>query len=85
MTKKRKHSSANLNISPMKVEVKEENVLGNDYLLAKGRLHGALRQLTEQSESASDSSDESTGRGYSRRSVNHRLSRTAKFDFVFYH
>ncbi|KAJ8983971.1 hypothetical protein NQ317_008675 [Molorchus minor] len=32
MTKKRKLSGS----SPIKVEVKEENLLGNDYLIAKG-------------------------------------------------
>ncbi|XP_044252854.1 protein lin-37 homolog [Tribolium madens] len=55
MTKKRKFST---NLSPIKVEVKEENVLGNDYLMAKGRLKGVLKQLTEKSDSDSDSSDE---------------------------
>lgn len=55
MTKKRKIST---NMSPIKVEVKEENVLGNDYLMAKGRLKGVLKQLTEKSESESDSSEE---------------------------
>lgn len=59
MTKKRKLSS---NMSPIKVEVKEENVLGNDYLMAKGRLKGVLKQLTEKSESDSDSSDERSSR-----------------------
>lgn len=53
MTKRRKFST---NLSPIKVEVKEENVLGNDYLMAKGRLKGVLRQLTEKSDSDSDSS-----------------------------
>lgn len=41
--------------SPEDVEVKEENVLGNDYLIAKGRLQGVLKQLIERSESDSDS------------------------------
>lgn len=55
MTKKRKLSSSN----PIKIEVKEENVLGNDYLMAKGRLKGVLKQLTEQSsDEGSDSSDD---------------------------
>lgn len=58
MTKRRK-MSAN---TPVKVEVKEENVLGNDYLMAKGRLKGVLQQLTERSESDTDSSDD--GRFY---------------------
>ncbi|XP_017780391.1 PREDICTED: protein lin-37 homolog [Nicrophorus vespilloides] len=42
----------------IKVEVKEENTLGNDYLMAKGRLQGVLKQLTEQSESESEDSEE---------------------------
>ncbi|XP_056641472.1 protein lin-37 homolog [Diorhabda carinulata] len=55
MTKKRRLS----NSSPIKVEVKEENTIGNDYLLAKGRLKGVLKQLTEQSsDEGSDSSDD---------------------------
>lgn len=54
MTKKRKLSSS----SPVKVEVKEENIMGNDYLMAKGRLKGVLRQLTENSDSESDYSDD---------------------------
>lgn len=54
MTKKRKLSIS----SPVKVEVKEENVLGNDYLMAKGRLKGVLRQLTENTDSESDYSDD---------------------------
>ncbi|KAJ8923313.1 hypothetical protein NQ315_001871 [Exocentrus adspersus] len=57
MTKKRKFSSS----SPVKIEVKEENVLGNDYLMAKGRLKGVLKQLTERSsDEDSNSSDENT-------------------------
>lgn len=59
MTKKRKMSAYN----PVKIEVKEENIMGNDYLVAKGRLKGVLRQLTERSDSESDSSEES--RSYS--------------------
>lgn len=55
MTKKRKLSAS----APVKVEVKEENVGGNDYLMAKGRLKGALKQLTENSDSESDSSTDS--------------------------
>lgn len=54
MTKKRKLSSS----SPIKVEVKEENVMGNDYLMAKGRLKGVLKQLTENTDSESDYSDD---------------------------
>lgn len=54
MTKKRKLSSS----TPIKVEVKEENIMGNDYLMAKGRLKGVLRQLKEQSSDESDSSDD---------------------------
>lgn len=54
MTKKRKLSGS----SPIKVEVKEENTLGNDYLMAKGRLKGVLNQLKEQSSDESDSSDD---------------------------
>ncbi|KAF7278764.1 myb-interacting protein 40 [Rhynchophorus ferrugineus] len=54
MTKKRRLS----NPSPVKVEIKEENV-ANDYLTAKGRLKGVLRQLTERSsDDESDSSDD---------------------------
>jgi len=66
MTKKRKMSS----YSPVKIEVKEENVLGNDYLMAKGRLKGVLRQLTERSDSESDSSEDS--RSYSPRKLESR-------------
>lgn len=55
MTKKRRLSGS----SPIKVEVKEENTGGNDYLMAKGRLKGVLKQLTEQSsDDESDSSDD---------------------------
>lgn len=56
MTKKRKLSSGS---SPFKVEVKEENVMGDEYMVAKGRLQGVLRQLTEQSDSDADSSEDS--------------------------
>ncbi|CAH1115926.1 unnamed protein product [Phaedon cochleariae] len=59
MTKKRKLSDSS---SPLKVEVKEENLLGNDYLMAKGRLKGVLKQLTEQS-----SGDESDSSGDNKR------------------
>jgi len=57
MTKKRRLSST----SPIKVEIKEENDnIGNEYLMAKGRLKGVLRQLTEKSsDDDSESSDES--------------------------
>lgn len=42
----------------MKMEIKEENV-GSDYLMAKGRLKGALKQLTERSsDEDSDSSED---------------------------
>ncbi|KAJ8949328.1 hypothetical protein NQ314_008248 [Rhamnusium bicolor] len=55
MTKKRKLSGS----SPVKIEVKEENLLGNDYLVAKGRLKGVLKQLTERSsDEDSESSDD---------------------------
>lgn len=54
MTKKRKLSSS----TPIKVEVKEENTMGNDYLMAKGRLKGVLKQLKDQSSDESDSSDD---------------------------
>ncbi|CAH0563654.1 unnamed protein product [Brassicogethes aeneus] len=58
MTKKRKLLSSN-SLKIEKVEVKEENTGGNDYLVAKGRLKGVLRQLKERSESDdSDSSDD---------------------------
>lgn len=58
-SKKRKNPSANLPVSPVKIEVKEENIHGNDYMMAKGRLHGVLRQLRKQSASDSDSTDDS--------------------------
>ncbi|XP_023023781.1 myb-interacting protein 40 [Leptinotarsa decemlineata] len=54
MTKKRRLSGS----SPVKIEVKEENTMGNDYLMAKGRLKGVLKQLTEQSSEESDSSED---------------------------
>ncbi|XP_045476158.1 protein lin-37 homolog [Harmonia axyridis] len=57
ITKKRKYADSN----SVKVEVKEENTGGNDYLMAKGRLNSVLKQLTEQSESDS-SSDENSHR-----------------------
>lgn len=57
MTKKRKLSTS----APVKIEVKEENMGSNDYLMAKGRLKGVLKQLTEHSDSESDSSDDNTG------------------------
>lgn len=57
MTKKRKFSTS----TPIKVEVKEENVMGNDYLMAKGRLKGVLKQLTENTDSDSEYSDENRG------------------------
>lgn len=53
MTKRRKVLSG---LGSVKVEVKEENVLGNDYLMAKGRLKGVLKQLIERSDSDSDTS-----------------------------
>ncbi|XP_066137603.1 protein lin-37 homolog [Euwallacea fornicatus] len=59
MTKKRRLSSS----LPVKVEIKEENV-GNEYLMAKGRLKGVLRQLTEKS---SDDESESSDEGQIRR------------------
>lgn len=52
MTKKRKISSSI--DSPIEIEVKEENIFGNDYLMAKGRFQSVLKQLTEKSESDSD-------------------------------
>ncbi|KAF5289792.1 hypothetical protein FQA39_LY03709 [Lamprigera yunnana] len=55
MTKKRKMSA----YTPVKIEVKEENLVGNDYLMAKSRLKGVLKQITERSDSDSDSSDQS--------------------------
>lgn len=63
MNKRRKLSTPPEVFSPVKVEVKEENVYGNEYLQAKGRLQGVLKQLTEQSETESGSSDESN-QGY---------------------
>lgn len=55
MTKRRSLSTS---FSPMKMEIKEENV-GSDYLMAKGRLKGALKQLTERSsDEDSDSSED---------------------------
>ncbi|XP_025832322.1 protein lin-37 homolog [Agrilus planipennis] len=56
MTKKRKLESSN----QVKVEVKEEN---SDYLTAKVRLKGVLKQLTENEKSESDSSDDDN-KGY---------------------
>ncbi|KAF5295162.1 hypothetical protein FQR65_LT10550 [Abscondita terminalis] len=44
----------------VKIEVKEENVGGNDYLMAKSRLKGVLKQITERSDSDSDSSETSS-------------------------
>lgn len=68
MTKKRRLSGS----SPIKVEVKEENTGGNDYLMAKGRLKGVLKQLTEQSsDDESDSSDD-----------NKRYHRLKKYPFT---
>ncbi|XP_044760638.1 protein lin-37 homolog isoform X2 [Coccinella septempunctata] len=58
ITKKRKYADAN----PIKVEVKEENTGGNDYLMAKGRLNSVLKQLTEQSDSDQSSSDDNSYR-----------------------
>lgn len=48
--------------SKFKVEIKEENVLGNDYLVAKGRLKGALQQLTEPTVEEDSWDDESSRR-----------------------
>ncbi|XP_050309375.1 protein lin-37 homolog [Anthonomus grandis grandis] len=60
MTKKPRLSTASTSV---KVEIKEEN-LGNDYQMAKGRLKGVLKQLTEKvSDEESDSSEE----GHTRR------------------
>lgn len=59
MSKKRKVSTS----SPViKVEVKEENIYGDDVLLARGRLKGALQELIEQSEEDSASSDDDNRR-----------------------
>ncbi|KAL3272379.1 hypothetical protein HHI36_013856 [Cryptolaemus montrouzieri] len=55
ITKKRKYPDS----PSVKVEVKEENTGGNDYLMAKGRLNSVLKQLTEQSDSDSSSDDNS--------------------------
>lgn len=55
ISKKRKLTDGNL----VKVEVKEENTGGNDYLMAKGRLNSVLKQLTEQSDSDSSSDENS--------------------------
>lgn len=60
MTKKRRLSGS----SPVKIEIKEENLGGNDYLMAKGRLKGVLKQLTEKS---SDEESESSDEGQARR------------------
>lgn len=51
--KKRKHSED----SPIRDEIKEENAAGN-YLAAKGRLNSVLKQLSEQTDSESESSDD---------------------------
>jgi len=56
--------------NPVKIEVKEENILGNDYLMAKGRLKGVLKQLTERSDSETDSSDDN--RSYSSKKLESR-------------
>ncbi|XP_066257689.1 protein lin-37 homolog isoform X2 [Euwallacea similis] len=66
MTKKRRLSSS----LPVKVEIKEENV-GNEYLMAKGRLKGVLKQLTEKS---SDDESESSDEGQIRRRRGRRTS-----------
>lgn len=56
MSKKRKISST---ITPMiKVEVKEENIYGDDILSARGRLKGVLQDLVADSDEGSASSDE---------------------------
>lgn len=56
MSKKRKISSI---VTPMiKVEVKEENIYGDDILSARGRLKGVLQDLVDQSDEESGSSDE---------------------------
>ncbi|XP_028145679.1 protein lin-37 homolog [Diabrotica virgifera virgifera] len=68
MTKKRRLSGS----SPIKIEVKEENV-GNDYLMAKGRLKGVLKQLTEQS------SDDESGSSDDNKRI-HRESRKRKVE-----
>lgn len=70
MTKKRKYSSS----SPMKVEVKEENI-GSEYLMAKGRLKGVLKQLTLRSDSDdSDSSDDNRYRSKTLRNSNKSIN-----------
>lgn len=55
MSKKRKISTS---MPQIKIEVKEENLYGDDVLIARGRLKGALQELVEQSEDDNVSSDE---------------------------
>ncbi|KAL1488611.1 hypothetical protein ABEB36_014414 [Hypothenemus hampei] len=76
MTKKRRLSS-----SPVKIEIKEENV-GNDYLLAKGRLKGVLRQLAEKS---SDEESVSSDDGYSRRRRSDKKRRNQLVPAPYHH
>ncbi|XP_022916342.1 protein lin-37 homolog [Onthophagus taurus] len=80
MTKKRKLSTSFG--SPVKVEVKEENILGDEYLVAKGRLKGMLRELTELSDSDTDSSEDS--RSYRSRKFD-RKKKSDKTPTVFHH
>lgn len=42
----------------IKVEVKEENLYGDDVLVARGRLKGVLQELIEQSEEDTASSED---------------------------
>lgn len=55
MSKKRKIS---ISTPTIKVEVKEENLYGDDVLVARGRLKGALQELIEQSEEDTASSED---------------------------
>ncbi|KAK9716931.1 LIN37 [Popillia japonica] len=81
MTKKRKLSASGS--SPFKVEVKEENIMGDEYLVAKGRLQGVLRQLTEQSDTDADSSDDSGS--YRNRKYGERRRKSDNTPTAFHH
>ncbi|ENN76563.1 protein lin-37 homolog [Dendroctonus ponderosae] len=78
MTKRRSFSTS---FSPMKMEIKEENV-GNDYLMAKGRLKGALKQLTERS---SDEDSDSSEDGQSKRRKSYKKKRSETVPTPYHH
>nr|CAH7766929.1 unnamed protein product [Callosobruchus chinensis] len=76
MTKRRRLSVS----SPVKVEIKEENTMGIDYLMAKGRLKGVLKQLIENS--SDEDSDSSTDRRYSRKRKAERVPQPYHHTYV---